>query len=129
MPTKSSQTTKLVVPGEGVPKARPRLNRKTMTLYTPKNTKVYEDCVALVAKASRARYNREVALAVEITIYTAKKSPPDGDNVEKSILDGMQRGGLLEDDAQICDCHWRVVGSDNPRVEVLVTPTLRKVEG
>lgn len=129
MPTRSSQTTSFTVPGEGVAKGRPRLNRKTMTLYTPKTTKVYEECVGLVAKASRATYNKEIALAVQIVIYTAKKSPPDGDNIEKSILDGMQRGGLIEDDSQVCNCHWRVVRSDNPRVEVLVTPTMRESEG
>ena len=100
-----------------------------MTLYTPKTTKVYEDCVALVARSTRVVYNKGTDLAVMIEIYTAKKSPPDGDNIEKSILDGMQRGGLIEDDSQVNYCSWKIVRSSNPRVEVTVMPTTVESEG
>lgn len=122
-------TCHIVIPGEGVPKGRPRLNRKTGTLYTPKTTKVYEDCVALVAQASRTRYSIDIALDVQMTIFTSKKSVGDADNIAKSVLDGMQRGGLIEDDSQVWELGIKRVRSSNPRVEVLVTPTTVESEG
>jgi Holliday junction resolvase RusA-like endonuclease len=99
-----------------------------MTLYTPQTTKVYEDCVALVARASRARYTREVGLVVEIMIYTNKKSPADCDNIAKSVLDGMQKGGMIEDDSQVWNLYVSRIRSPNPRVCVSVTPTQEQEE-
>lgn len=109
------------IPGEGVPKGRPRFNRRSGNFYTPKTTKVYEDCVALLAVATRARYTKEIDVRVEVVIYTKKKSPADIDNISKSVLDGMQRGGMLEDDVQVWGLDVRRVVSDNPRVDVRVT--------
>lgn len=100
-----------------------------MTLYTPKETKVYEDMVALVARSTRARYNVETAVRVEIVLYTKKKKPPDCDNSTKSLLDGMVKGGLLEDDSQVWELNVKRVRSNNPRVNVRVNAITVEREG
>lgn len=64
-----------------------------------------------------------------MTIFTSKKSVGDADNIAKSVLDGMQRGGLIEDDSQVWELGIKRVRSSNPRVEVLVTPTTVESEG
>jgi Holliday junction resolvase RusA-like endonuclease len=110
---KYSQTTSFTIPGEGVPKGRPRLNRKT---------KVYEDCVALVASASHARYTKDTELRVQVLIFTNKKSPADIDNIVKSVLDGIQKGGVIEDDSQVCDLHIQRIKSSDPKVIVSMGP-------
>ena len=125
----SSAPAFLTIPGEAVPKGRPRFNRKTGTLYTPKETKVYEDCVALVAKASRASYTKDIALAVQIVIYTAKKSVGDADNIAKSVLDGLQKGGAIEDDSQVWLLVIKRIRSKNPRVDVHIRPAVVESEG
>lgn len=121
-------TVQLSIPGEPVPKARPRLNRKTMTLYTPKETKDYETMVAAVALSTGARYTKGTPVSVEILLFTAKKNPPDCDNCSKSILDGLQKGGLLENDSQVWRLHITRVRSDRPRASVLVTPITESEE-
>ena len=121
--------TRLVIPGEAVPKGRPRLNRKTMTLYTPRETKQYEEMVALVAQSTHARSDVNTPVSVTITIYTSKKKPADVDNASKSILDGLQKGGLLENDSQVCELHIRRVHSENPKVDITVNPVEAESEG
>ena len=32
---------------------------------------------------------------------------PDGDKLERAILDALKWGGAYEDDAQVTDMHWR----------------------
>lgn len=121
--------THLIIPGEAVPKGRPRLNRKTMTLYTPKTTKDFENMVGLIASSTHARYDKGTAVKVTITLYTAKKNPPDSDNCSKSILDGLQKGGLLEDDSQVWELHIKRVRSANPRADVMVNLVEVESEG
>lgn len=125
----SPPTTSFTIPDEVVPKGRPRLNRKTGTLYTPKETKIYEEVVGLVVKSTRTCYSRSQAVRVECTIYTKKGKPPDCDNAAKSILDGMQKGGLLEDDSQVWELYVKRIVSSTPRVEVVVSPIEVESEG
>lgn len=127
------------VPGEPVPKARPRVSKKTKRAYTPKKTVAYE------ARVQESYYNAHptaqpfptgTMVAAYITAYwpipksatkkqredmiegrMLKTTRPDGDNIEKAIFDALN-GMAYEDDSQIC---YSVVSkrySINPRAEV-----------
>lgn len=119
----------LTIEGEPQPKERPRINRKTGAVYTPKNTRLYEQKVAALAIGVPARYTIGTVVKVTITLYTGKKRPPDTDNAAKSIVDGLVKGGLIEDDVQMGELHVIRVRSARPRAEVVVEEALEKVEG
>lgn len=111
-----------IVPGQPVPKARPKFARrgKGVVAYTPAKTACYEALVqrsAVVAMAGRAPTARPVklvvclslqipaswskkrqALAAAGTIRATKK--PDADNVLKGLKDGCN-GIVWKDDAQV----------------------------
>ena len=64
------------------------------------------------------------AVAVEITITRADKRRSDIDNPCKCLLDALEDGGLLKDDAQIVELHVfkRAPNKLEPRAELRVTP-------
>lgn len=106
------------VPGDPVPKDRPRVTR--WGTYTTKKTKRYQLAVGLAAKAAMAgsepldfpvemvayfifeppaswsNRKREAAIGRELA-YTAK---PDLDNLGKSVMDAMN-GIVFKDDSQV----------------------------
>ena len=63
------------------------------------------------------------AVAVEITITRADKRRNDIDNPLKCLLDALEQGGLLKDDAQIVELHVfkRAPNKLEPRAELRVT--------
>jgi Holliday junction resolvase RusA-like endonuclease len=97
------------VPGNPVPKGRPRFSRGRV--FTPKKTSDYEAIVAIAASnAMKAAGVTKTSELVEVTVtavieipksYRGKKRTdalfgrtaplPDIDNLAKSILDGMNR--------------------------------------
>lgn len=111
-----------VVPGQPVPKGRPKFARrgKAVVAYTPAKTVAYETLVqraATAAMAGRAPTARPVMLVVSLalqvpaswskkrqamaiagTIRATKK--PDADNVLKGLKDGCN-GIVWRDDAQV----------------------------
>lgn len=118
------------VPGNVVPKERPRVQRirGRHVTETPKRTAAYETLVGLhtmlaVAtwrKAYRTAWSTDGRYAIEISIYRSTRQRYDIDNAAKSVLDGAI-GGLFVDDSQVDDLHVRRAGiSDSPRVVVRV---------
>ena|ERR1700722_6975990 len=114
---------KIWIPGKPVPKARPRLSK--YGIYTPKSTTDYEIWVANhVHKAIIERYEQKnfplycgVKLVIIFYFQVKKKEDkefvcedfphivrPDIDNLEKSIMDGLNRG-ILKDDCQVHEVH------------------------
>ncbi|GAF89649.1 unnamed protein product, partial [marine sediment metagenome] len=104
------------VPGEPVPKLRPRTVRKGgLRTFTPAKTLEYEAKVKLCAMAAGCR-RIEGPVYVKAEFYFAvaksnerKRKPVkggwydgvvDGDNVWKALLDGMQ-GVCYSDDRQV----------------------------
>lgn len=67
--------------------------------------------------ASWPKKKKEMALSGQM--YPTKK--PDSSNILKAIEDGMNEVAYA-DDAQITDHHIKRRFSDNPRVEVIITP-------
>jgi crossover junction endodeoxyribonuclease RusA len=107
---------RLTIEGEPVAKARPRLG-KYGNIYTPKESRVYEELVAWYAKRL-PRYKGSVVLNVEFYCHPHRKMP-DLDNLLKSLLDGLQKGGAIADDVQVSEIHARrLFDKENPRVEL-----------
>lgn len=129
-------TVEFVVDGEPVAKGRPRF---TMTgrAYTPKRTHDYEKKVKASYKGEM--FPEDLPLEVHIDAYfTIPKSAskkkaeemrrgsrrplkkPDGDNIAKSICDGLN-GLVYADDKQVVRLVVEKWYSDHPRAEVRVT--------
>lgn len=105
------------VPGKPRGKQRPRSSRLSGTMYTPRETLEYEKLVALSYKAKGGRM-MEGLVAVDIVAefrppesLSAKKKiellrvryankKPDGDNVAKIVMDGLQ-GVAYKDDKDV----------------------------
>jgi crossover junction endodeoxyribonuclease RusA len=110
----------LTIEGEPVAKARPRLGANG-NIYTPKASRVYEELVAWYAKRLPI-YDGEVLLNVTFYCSPSRKLP-DLDNLIKSLLDGLQKGGALIDDRQVSEINAkRVLDKVKPRVELHIVP-------
>lgn len=126
----------IVIPGECVPKGRPKFTKK-MVVYTPPKTKQYERKVQQVIRLARVPMQTG-ALRVEIDVYrvppksfSKKKrlealegriqpsTKPDLDNYIKSVLDACN-GLLFEDDNAICEIHARKLYGDTAKVVLRV---------
>jgi len=105
---------RFVVPGEPVPKARPRLGRGGRW-YTPSRTRDYEQRVGWEARIAGAR-PVEGDVAVRIVVRGPRRF--DLDNVAKTILDGL-RGVAFADDRQVVhlDVRWE---PGEPSAEILI---------
>ena len=134
---------RFVIPGEPVAKGRPRacVIKGMARLYTPKETKEYEERVMWMAKSvMQGKPPLENALAARIQIlvsipksYSAKKhrsaiagflfpaKRPDTDNFVKAILDGLNEI-VYRDDAQIVDLYATKRYAADPGVIVEIYP-------
>jgi len=110
---------RITIPGRPVPKARPRLGvrgRKAY-VYTPPETREYEQLVGWVAKSAGCR-PVEGPVSVALSVYV--KGRLDADNIAKSILDGLN-GIAYEDDDQVVELlvrKHRVKAAAEERVEI-----------
>lgn len=115
-----------------VPKGRPRATR-TGRIYTPKTTAEYEASIAKMVSHHQALLG---ALSLEVTfILKRPASTPksrsgrflkagsrgDLDNYVKSLLDGLQRGGVVPNDAAVVEIKANKVYAaldESPHIEV-----------
>jgi Holliday junction resolvase RusA-like endonuclease len=90
------------VPGEPLPKERPRVvrgkNGRPIT-FTPRRTALYEENVRAAAKLAFPK-PMTGPVGVEIIFYRSTRRRVDIDNLAKSCLDAIQ-GVVLNDDAQV----------------------------
>lgn len=110
---------RFTVPGRPHGKRRPRVTmrgRKAI-VYTPRETREYEQRVAWEAKAAGAS-PIDGPVGVRI-VCVASQRRPDLDNAAKSILDGLN-GVAWEDDRQVAELHVYVRRGRPERVEVEV---------
>jgi crossover junction endodeoxyribonuclease RusA len=109
-----------VVPGQPVPKARPRLGRNGH-VYTPKLTRDYERLVGLCARGGGFLRPLMGPVAVTLRLWFPDRRRRDIDNSAKSILDGLN-GVAYADDSQVADLHvTRHIDAADPRAEVSIT--------
>ena len=130
---------KFVVPGDPTGKGRHR-TRSNGHQYTPEQTVVYENLVKTIyyQQCRKTMFPKGTPLDVRIVAYYAipesesKKrkelmashkirpmKKPDVDNVEKIILDSLNKIAY-HDDAQVVDCMFRKFYSYQPRVVVTI---------
>lgn len=122
-----------VVYGKPQGKQRPRFSRRSNSIYTPKNTQMYE---RQIAKAYRAAANgfsfgdKPVEIWITAVFAKAKTSKkeyptikPDIDNIQKAVFDGLN-GVAYNDDKQIvtavihkCFC---MLDGEEPRLLITV---------
>ena len=107
----------------GPPVAKQRARKGNGGWYTPKPTRDYEEAVAWVCRAQRERFGDQpvkvsiVLSADGATVHVspsdlAISGPGDLDNYAKSILDGMQKGGLFKNDKQVVELQVSVRPSE-----------------
>lgn len=131
----------IVLPGEPVPKGRPRFSRATGHTYTPERTANYEALIRLAAgEQMRGEPPLSGAMAITVDVYLAisaswsKKRQaaaragterpvkrPDADNFLKGALDACNMI-VWNDDAQVVDARVTKHYSDRPRLEIRVQP-------
>ena len=124
------------IPGQPVPKSRPRFSFKSKRAYTPKKTKDYEELVKEYVKPlvsekihgpieatflfvmERPKYMMTKKYKDGLIIHTKK---PDLDNLIKSTMDALN--SVLNDDAQICKIYAEKFYSDksrNPYTKIII---------
>jgi len=110
---------KLVIAGEPVPKARPRVSKAGT--YTPARTLEAEDRIGWAFRESgMARHDLPARLHVRLTFACKAKRHSDLDNMIKLALDALN-GLWFEDDWQIdsIDAVREWVESE-PRTEIVI---------
>lgn len=110
-----------IIPGKAQPKQRPRISRKTNTVYTPYETLKYEKLVGLSFLQNKGKRIDDGAVSIKIVycmqppksctkkvrseILAGNIQPtkaPDLDNIAKSILDGLNKIAF-KDDCQVVE--------------------------
>lgn len=114
----------ITVPGEPLPKERPRMGRHG-GVYTPRTTVAYENAIGFMAKAAGWKYGTQ-RLVLDMHFLCGKKEnakdKPDIDNLIKAVMDGLQRGGAFKNDKQVCELHaCRSMEVDEPRVIIRIS--------
>ncbi len=109
-----------VIPGKPVPKARPRVTRNRT--FTPQRTKDFEEhvgiCAMIAHNRTRQPWDVNVEYGIECRFYFAGKPRVDGDNLLKSIQDGLE-GVLYVNDTQVTQGHYFVYkGAQEDKTEV-----------
>lgn len=116
--TTAPKVTTLAIELRAVTKGRPQFERGRA--HTPKRTREFEEQVAWAARTVPP-IPRDARLSVELSLFSKRKLTGDLDNYAKAILDGLQKGGLFENDGQIDVLQVARLGG--PTDEILVTVT------
>ena len=119
-PATTTSTTTFMVPGPPRPKGRPRLGRRGL-VYTPRQTRHYEEWVAFMALQARVKCARG-PVRVTLRFWFADERRRDLDNCAKAVLDALT-GLAWDDDSQVHELHTeRGVDRENPRTEITIEP-------
>lgn len=112
---------KFDVPGEPVPKGRPRFDAKRMRTYTPEKTVAAEQRLLQYLKVTYPRVNPSLAyVGLELRFYLGGTGRGDLDNYIKLVSDAMN-GVVYRDDKQVRRIEADVIdNSDRPRTEISV---------
>jgi len=118
---------KVVIPGTPISKSNFKMVNKQGRMFMPSNSggyndryMIYETTIALTARTQNPGIVfTESLIAILKVFYKTEKRHPDTNNITKSIFDGIEKSGLIINDAQIT----RLVieeyyDKENPRFEL-----------
>ena len=118
---------KIVVPGSPITKSNFKLHNKDGRAILPSNTgkshdryAIYEEQIAYYSRLQNPGVVLEESLIAILKVYyKSEKRHPDTANITKSIFDGIEKSGLIVNDAQIT----RIIteefyDKENPRFEL-----------
>jgi len=113
-----------VVPGDPVPKARPRTVRTKngrRRTYTPEKTLAAERAVAAACrKDCKPTVSDDAEYSVVVWFFCKTLRRSDVDNLAKTVLDGLN-GVVWKDDSQVTDLEAHIVrGCAEPRTKVTI---------
>jgi Holliday junction resolvase RusA-like endonuclease len=110
MATDKTMILSMYIEGKPIPKERPnfcvvkRFGIENKRVYTPKKTSEWETKIAWLTKM----YYKSIPTEMPVDIIAHfifrrnnKGRPADIDNLLKSLLDGLKKGGLFKDDGQV----------------------------
>lgn len=118
---------RIVVPGTPISKSNFKMMNKDGRFFLPSNSGKYhdryanyEDAIALTARSQNPGVVfTESLIAILKVYYKSEKRHPDTNNITKSIFDGVEKSGILINDAQvrrlIIEEHY---DRENPRFEL-----------
>ena len=122
-----SSYAKIVVPGSPITKSNFKLHNKDGRAILPSNTgksydkyALYEQEIAYYARIQNPDVILDESLIAVLKVYyKSEKRHPDTANITKSIFDGIEKSGLIVNDAQI----RRIIteeyyDKENPRFEL-----------
>ncbi|MCR4944104.1 MAG: RusA family crossover junction endodeoxyribonuclease [Clostridium sp.] len=122
-----SSYAKVVVGGSPITKSNFKLHNKEGRAILPSNSGNYHDRYALyeqeIAYTARCQ-NPDVVLEESLTAilkvyYKSEKRHPDTINITKSIFDGIEKSGLIVNDAQVRNIIVEeFYDKENPRFEL-----------
>ena len=118
---------KVVVPGTPISKSNFKMVSKDGRFFMPHDTgsysdrySIYESTITLMARSQNPGIVfTESLIAILKVFYKSEKRHPDTNNITKSIFDGIEKSGLIINDAQVT----RLVieeyyDKENPRFEL-----------
>ncbi|MGL4570248.1 MAG: RusA family crossover junction endodeoxyribonuclease [Clostridium sp.] len=126
-----SSTAKVIVKGSPITKSNFKLHNKDGRAILPSNSGQYHDRYALYEQeiAYTARVQNpgivfsECLIAILKVYYKSEKRHPDTINISKSIFDGIEKSGLIINDAQIVKIFTEeYYDKENPRFELELYP-------
>lgn len=122
-----STYAKVIVPGSPISKSNFKLHNKDGRAILPYNTgkshdryALYEEEIAYYARLQNPdTILDESLIAILKVYYKSEKRHPDTANITKSIFDGIEKSGLIVNDAQITKLITEeFYDKENPRFEL-----------
>ena len=122
-----SSYAKIVVPGSPITKSNFKLHNKDGRAILPSNTgkpydkyALYEEEISYYAKIQNPDIVLDESLIAVLKVYyKSEKRHPDTANITKSIFDGIEKSGLIVNDAQIRQIITEeYYDKENPRFEL-----------
>lgn len=113
---------RVIHPGEPLGKHRPRMNKKTGRVYTPRATAKHQQSLALAASPHipAGPPPEDWAFGIRSVFYVGSHQRKDVDNMLKSVLDAMNHLAFA-DDSQVREVMgWAVFDPDRPRTEFVI---------
>lgn len=127
-----SQYAKIIVKGSPITKSNFKLHNKDGRAILPYNTgnknhdryALYEQEIAYIARSQNPSVTfTESLIAILKVYYKSEKRHPDTINISKSIFDGIEKSGLIVNDAQIVKIITEeYYDKENPRFELELFP-------